>query len=220
MKKIGVLVSGRGSNLQAIIDAVESGYIKAEISVVVSDNPDAYAIKRAEKHGIPFEVVDYKEYASREEAERRIASILEEKGVDLIVLAGFMRVLTPWFIRRFRWKIINIHPALLPSFPGTHGQRQALDYGVRISGCTVHFVDEGVDTGPIIIQVAVPVLQDDDEESLSDRILAFEHKALPFAVKLFVEDRLEVKGRKVIIKDARFSPSLSIMSPLIEDADV
>ena len=201
MKKIGVLVSGRGSNLQAIIDNVESGYINAEIAIVISDNPDAYALERAKRHGIPFEVVNYKDFPSREDAEKKIGDILEERNVDLIVLAGFMRVLGPNFIKRFRWRIINIHPALLPSFPGTHGQLQALNYGVRISGCTVHFVDEGVDTGPIIIQAAVPVYQDDTEDSLSERILRYEHKILPKAVKLFLEGRLEIKGRKVFVKD-------------------
>ncbi len=210
MKRFAVLVSGRGSNLQALIDAVEKGYIKAGIAGVISDNPDAYALERAKKHGIKTFVVDYKSMGRRE-AEERIAGILEDLVVDLIVLAGFMKVLSPEFVKRFRWRIINIHPALLPSFPGTHGQKQAVDYGVRISGCTVHFVDEGVDTGPIIVQAAVPVLPEDDEDALSERILQYEHKVLPFAVKLFFEDRLKVEGRKVFIEGYK-KPDLS---PLI-----
>ena len=210
MKRFAVLVSGRGSNLQALIDAVEGGYIKAKIAGVISDNPSAYALERARKHGIETFVVDYKSM-ERRKAEERIAEILEGLGVDLIVLAGFMKVLSPEFVKRFKWRMINIHPALLPSFPGTHGQKQAIDYGVRISGCTVHFVDEGVDTGPIIVQAAVPVLPEDDEDALSERILQYEHRILPLAVKLFLEDRLKIEGRKVFIEGYK-RPTLS---PLI-----
>ncbi len=214
--RIGVLVSGRGSNLQAIIDSVESGYIPASISVVISDNPEAYALERAKKHNIPFEVVDYRSFENRRDAEKRIEAILKEKRVDLVVLAGFMKVLSPEFVRAFKWKILNIHPALLPSFPGTHGQKQALDYGVRISGCTVHFVDEGVDTGPIVVQAAVPVLPEDDEDTLSERILKLEHRIFPFAVKLFVEGKLRVVGRKVEVSGVFFDDSACLVNPPLE----
>jgi phosphoribosylglycinamide formyltransferase-1 len=195
--KLGVLVSGSGTNLQAIIDACESGKIPAEVKVVVSNKPGVYALERAKKHGIPNYVVDHKLYQTREDFEREVIKILKEHEVELVCLAGFMRVLTPFFLRAFPGRVINIHPAILPSFPGVNAQKQAIDYGVKFSGCTVHFVDEGVDTGPIIIQAVVPVYDDDTEETLRERILKEEHRIYPMAIKLIAEGRVSVEGRKV-----------------------
>lgn len=200
MLKLGVLASGRGSNFQAIIDAINGGYLSAGIEVLITDKPGAYAVDRAEANGISSLVIEHGGYSSREAYYRRIADELKGRGVELVVLAGFMRVVGKPLIDAYPMKIMNIHPALLPSFPGLHGQRQAVEYGVKISGCTVHFVDEGVDTGPVIIQSAVPVYSDDTGESLSGRILEHEHKVYPYAIKLFAEGRLEVVGRVVRIK--------------------
>lgn len=201
MLKIGVLASGRGSNFQAIIDEIEAGRIPAKIEILIVDNPGAYAIERAKKHGIPYLFINPKEFQTKEAFYEKIRDELLSKGVELVILAGFMRIVKKPLLEAFPNRIMNIHPALLPSFPGLHGQKQAVDHGVRISGCTVHFVDEGVDTGPIIIQAAVPVSPDDTEESLSERILRLEHKIFPEAIRLFAEGRLEVEGRKVKIKD-------------------
>jgi phosphoribosylglycinamide formyltransferase-1 len=203
MLNIGVLASGRGSNFQAIIDNIETGYLKAKIVCLVSDNPNAYALERAKNHGIETLVLKPKDFSEKDSYYSRIAKELKSRDAGLVVLAGFMRVAGRALIREFPNKIINIHPALLPSFPGLHGQKQAVDHGVKISGCTVHFVDEGVDTGPVIIQAAVPVYDNDTEESLSDRILKQEHKIFPFAIKLFAEGRLNVQGGKVIINSER-----------------
>jgi len=199
MKKIAVLVSGGGSNLQSIIDSVESGYLKIQIAVVLSNKEEAYGLTRAENHGIPAEILKHGDFENREEFETRLIKILDGYSVDLVVLAGFMRVLTPLFVNHYHHRIINIHPAILPSFPGTQGQKQALDYGVRFSGCTTHFVDEGTDTGPIIIQAIVPILPDDTEESLGTRILKEEHRIFPESLKLWSERRLLIEGRKVRI---------------------
>ena len=196
---IGVLASGRGSNFQSIIDAVERGYLRVTLRVLVTDNPEAFAIERAKNHGIEHLVMRPKEFASREEYFERIAAELKRRGVYLVVLAGFMRIVGKPLIDAFPGRIMNIHPALLPSFPGLHGQRQALDYGVKISGCTVHFVDEGMDTGPVIIQAAVPVSPDDTEETLSERILKLEHRIFPEAIRLYAEGRLRVEGKAVKI---------------------
>lgn len=201
MLKIGVLASGRGSNFQAIIDEIEAGRILAKIEILIVDNSDAYAIERAKKHGIPYMYINPKEFKTKEVFYEKIRDELLSKGVELVILAGFMRIVKKPLLDAFPNRIMNIHPALLPSFPGLHGQKQAVDYGVRISGCTVHFVDEGVDSGPIIIQAAVPVHPDDTEDSLSERILKLEHKIFPEAIRLFAEGRLEVHGRKVKIKD-------------------
>ena len=195
---IAVLVSGSGSNLQAIIDASERGEIPCRVGLVVSNKADAYGLVRAKKHGIPTEVVDHKEYATREEFDVRLVEVLRKSGAELICLAGFMRVLTPIFVRAFPNRILNIHPALLPSFPGTHGPRQALNYGVRFSGCTVHFLDEGVDTGPIVVQAVVPVYDGDTEDSLAARILVQEHRIYPMAIRLFFQGRLRIEGRRVL----------------------
>ncbi len=200
--RLGVLVSGRGSNLQAIIEAIEAGRLDAEIAVVISDHEDAYALERARKHGLEALHIDPAAYPGRENYDRELAEALRTFGVELVVMAGFMRILSPVLIRAFPRRIMNIHPALLPCFPGLHVQRRALEHGVRFSGCTVHFVDEGVDTGPIIIQAVVPVLAGDTEETLSARILRHEHRVYARAIQLFAEGRLEVSGRRVTVKGA------------------
>ena len=197
--KIGVLVSGRGSNLQAIMDKIAEGSLPLEVAVVISDKADAFALERAEKAGIPNFAVIRKECADKKEFEGKIDEILRAHGVELIVLAGFMRILGPDFVSGSRHKIINIHPALLPSFTGLDAQGQAIRYGAKVSGCTVHFVDEGMDTGPIILQKVVPVLDDDTEDTLAARILEQEHKALPEALSLWAAGSLAVQGRKVTI---------------------
>lgn len=194
--RLGVLVSGRGTNLQAIIDSINEGELSAEIAIVISDNPNAMALERAKRANIP---TAYVKPGKKSEFEEEIIRILEENNVDLIVLAGFMRILSPNFINRFPLRIINIHPSLLPSFPGLNAQKQALEYGVKITGCTVHFVNEIVDGGPIIIQEAVPVYDDDTVETLSARILEKEHKILVEAIRLFGENKLRVSGRRVFI---------------------
>ncbi len=211
--RIGVLASGRGSNLQAIIDASEKGDIPAQVVVVLSDTPQAYALERARRHGIDTVVVERAHYPSREDCDRAMADLLKKYDVSLVCLAGFMRLLTPAFVAQFRSRIMNIHPALLPSFPGLHAHRKALEYGVKFSGCTVHFVDEGADTGPIILQAVVPVFADDTEESLSERILRYEHQIYPRAIRLFAEGRLEVQGRRVVVRDtpADLSPSSGLI---------
>lgn len=187
---IGVLVSGNGSNLQAILDAIAAGRLDARVKVVISNKPGVRALERAERAGVPHVVIAHKEHPSREDFDRELVRALRQAGTEWVVLAGFMRVLTGEFLDAFPGRIINIHPALLPAFPGTHAQRQALEYGVKISGCTVHYVDSGVDTGRIIAQRAVPVLEGDDEASLSQRIHAAEHE-------LFVEVLCDIASGKV-----------------------
>ncbi|MFN4133648.1 MAG: phosphoribosylglycinamide formyltransferase [Candidatus Hadarchaeales archaeon] len=204
--KLGVLASGRGSNLQAILDASLAGRIDAVVKIVVSDNPTAYALKRAKQHGIDTAFIDPKLYPSREEFDKAIIQVLKKYDVDLVCLAGFMRLLTPVFVNEYRNRIMNIHPALLPSFPGLHAQRKALNHGVKVSGCTVHFVDESIDMGPIIIQAAVPVFDDDTEETLSERILRYEHEIYPKAIQLFAEGRLKIRGRRVFCKGSNEEP--------------
>jgi phosphoribosylglycinamide formyltransferase-1 len=199
--KIGILASGRGSNFQSIMDEIESDRLKAEIVLLLTDNPSAFAIERAKKHGVEYLVIQPKEYLSKDAYFMRIADALKKKNVELVVLAGFMKIVGKPLIDAFPNRIMNIHPALLPSFPGLHGQKQALDYGAKISGCSVHFVDEGMDTGPIIIQAAVPVFQNDTEETLSERILKHEHRIYPEAIRLFSEGRIKVEGRKVKIEE-------------------
>ncbi|MDI6889538.1 MAG: phosphoribosylglycinamide formyltransferase [Thermodesulfovibrionales bacterium] len=214
--RIGVLASGRGSNFQSIIDEIESKRLEAEIALLITDNPSAFATERAKKHGIEYLVIRPKEYSSRDDFFAKIAEELKKRDVGLVVLAGFMRIVGKPLIDAFPNRMMNIHPALLPAFPGLHGQRQALEYGVKISGCTVHFVDEGMDTGPIIIQAAVPVFQDDTEESLSERILRCEHKIYPEAIKLFSEGKIKVEGRMVRIKG--YTPfDTHIVNPTIKE---
>ncbi|MGI6092891.1 MAG: phosphoribosylglycinamide formyltransferase [Negativicutes bacterium] len=198
---LGVLASGRGSNLQAIIDAIQAGKIKAKIGVVISDKPDAKALERASEYGIPAICINRKTFGSKAAFEEAIADELNKHEVELVILAGFMRILGSDFISMFSGRIMNIHPALLPAFTGLHAQQQAIDYGVRVSGCTVHFVDEGTDTGPIILQQAVPVMPDDTADKLAERILKVEHLLYPEAVALYCEGRLRLDGRKVIIID-------------------
>ena len=196
-KNIAVFVSGSGTNLQAIIDAKIKS---ANLAVVLSNKPDAYALERALKHNIPVEVVDHKEFDTREAFEAELIERLKKYNVKLIALAGFMRILTSFFVNNYKHRIINLHPALLPSFPGIHSAKQALDYGVKITGVTVHFVDDDVDTGPIILQSVVPIDDSDSEDSLLEKIHKEEHRIFPEAVKLFCEGRLSISGRKVIIK--------------------
>jgi len=200
MINIGVLASGRGTNLQAIIEAVEEGRIEGEISIVVSDNPDAYALKRAKQYNIETQYIDFRSFKNREDYDKKVVDCLKEKKIELVILAGYMRILSPFFINAYKNKIMNIHPALLPSFPGPQVQKKAIDHGVKVSGCTVHFVDEGMDSGPIILQKAVEVKDNDTEESLAERILKEEHQIYPRAIQLFSEGRLIIKGRKVFIK--------------------
>ncbi len=198
--KLGVLVSGRGSNLQAIIDNIEKRQLGAELAVVISDQADAYALERARKHKVPAVHLDAKDYRDkREEYDALLVRELQQRNVDLVCLAGFMRIITPVLIKAFPNRILNIHPSLLPAFPGLHVQKKALDHGVKFSGCTVHFVDEGMDTGPIIIQAAVPILDDDTEDSLSERILRQEHTIYSRAIQLYFEGRLRIDGRRVLV---------------------
>ncbi|OYT59218.1 phosphoribosylglycinamide formyltransferase [Euryarchaeota archaeon ex4484_178] len=200
--KIVVLVSGRGTNLQAIIDAIKNRELNARIVAVISNKKKAYALKRAEKNGIEAIYLPAKKGESREDYDKRLAQIIDEKEPDLIVLAGFMRILSPWFVRKYPNKIINIHPALLPSFAGLYGEnvhRAVIEYGCKVSGCTVHFVDEEVDHGPIIVQKCVEVKDDDTPQSLASRILEREHEALVEAIRLISEGRVKIVGRRVII---------------------
>jgi phosphoribosylglycinamide formyltransferase-1 len=196
-KRIAVLASGRGSNFQAVIDAIAAGKVPARCVALITDNPKAYAIERAEKAHIPVRMVDFAEFPTREAYERALLVAMQEARADLYVLAGYMRILGSEVVRAFPGRMMNIHPALLPSFTGLHAQRQAVLHGVKVSGCTVHFVDESLDGGPIILQKCVPVQDDDDEECLADRILEREHECFPEAIRLFCEDRLEIVGRKV-----------------------
>ncbi len=195
---ISVFISGRGTNLQSIIDAVQSGNLPVTIKTVISDSEEAYGLKRARKAGIEALFIDPDDFSSTQEYEQKLLDIIEENKINLVALAGFMRLISPYFLNNFSGSIMNIHPSLLPSFRGLHAQKQAIDYGVKVSGCTVHFVDEGMDTGPIILQEAVPVYDNDNEESLAERILTKEHKIYPQAIKLYAQGKLKIKGRKVI----------------------
>ena len=196
---IGVLASGRGSNLQAILDAARTPGYPARVAVVISDHETAAALERARTAGVEAVFLNPKDHGDRAAYETALVGTLAARGVGLVCLAGFMRILGPPFVRAFPRRILNIHPSLLPAFPGLHAQRQALEYGVRVAGATVHFVDEGVDTGPIVLQASVPVQPDDTEETLSARILAEEHRLYPEAIRLFAEGRLRLAGRRVTI---------------------
>lgn len=198
---IGVLISGSGTNLQAIIDAVEAKELDAKMQVVLSNRADAYGLVRAKKHGIPVEILDHKRFASREAFDQAVVDILRAREVELVVLAGFMRLLSPVLVSAYSNRIMNIHPALLPAFPGLHVQKKALEHGVRFSGCTVHFVNEECDEGPIIIQAVVPVFPDDTADSLAARILEQEHRIYPRAIQLYSEGRLHIEGRRVLVDD-------------------
>jgi phosphoribosylglycinamide formyltransferase-1 len=205
-KVLGVLVSGRGSNLQAMVDAINADRLVAKIGVVISDNPDANALRRIAGMDIPTAVVERKNYATKKEFEAAIVAQLDLHHVELLLLAGFMRILSPQFINLFPARIMNIHPALLPSFPGLDAQEQALNYGVKVSGATVHFVDEGMDSGPIILQEAVPVEDDDTVATLSERILHLEHRLYVRAVRLYCEGRIHMVGRAVKILPLHQNP--------------
>nr|CRH06187.1 phosphoribosylglycinamide formyltransferase (GART) (GAR transformylase) (5'-phosphoribosylglycinamide transformylase) [Candidatus Magnetococcus massalia] len=211
--RVGVLISGSGSNLQAIIDKVQDGFIPAQIGLVLSNKPDVFGLARAKEAGITTCVVDHKAYESREAFEEKMIEALDEAEVDLVCLAGFMRVLTPRFVRHYAGRLINIHPSLLPAFPGLNVQQRAIDAGVRFSGCTVHFVEEEVDAGPIITQAVVPVLPDDSEDRLSGRILIQEHRIYPLAVKLIAEQRVKLDGRMVHITQGRWDEDASLLNP-------
>lgn len=197
---IGVLISGRGSNLQAILDATERGEVAARVVAVISNREDAFGLERARCRGIPAVTFPRRDYATRQEQQAAMAAELQRRGVRLVVLAGFDQVVGTALLRSFPNAIINVHPSLLPAFGGgLHAQREALDHGVKVSGCTVHFVSQDVDAGPIILQAAVEVRDDDTEESLSNRILAREHRLLPRAVDLIARNRVRVEGRRVLI---------------------
>ena len=197
-KRIGVLLSGRGSNFEALAESVAAGRIpNAEIAIVISNQPNAAGLQRAEARGIPARMIPSKGL-QREAYDRQVVAVLQEYKVDLICLAGYMRLLSPYFISSFPQKILNIHPSLLPSFPGLESQKQALDHGVKFAGCTVHFVDENLDAGPIIVQAVVPVLDADDERTLSERILKEEHRIYSEAVKIILEGKYRIEGRRVL----------------------
>lgn len=214
---MGVLASGRGSNLQAIIDAIEAGTLAAKIAVVLSNKKDAQALERARRHGLTDVFLDPKPFAgqpdSREAYDRAILDILKKYDVELIALAGYMKIVTPVLIGAYPNRIMNIHPALLPAFPGLEVQKQAIEWGVKIAGCTVHFVTEGVDEGPIIIQAAVPVLEGDSADTVTARILAEEHRIYPRAIQLYAEGRLRVEGRRVRVTGASNPAPPTIISP-------
>lgn len=199
---LGVLCSGRGSNLQSIMEAIDKGQIKAELGIVLADKPEAKALERAESAGIKAVCVNRKECSDQQDFEEKLVAELRQAGVTCVVLAGFMRILSPYFVNEFKHQILNIHPSLLPSFCGAHAHRDVLAYGTKVSGCTIHFVDEGMDHGPIILQDTVPVMDDDTEDTLAARVLVKEHVLYPKAIQLFVDGRLElVDDRHVRIKD-------------------
>ncbi|NLJ57798.1 MAG: phosphoribosylglycinamide formyltransferase [Tissierellia bacterium] len=205
--KIAVLISGSGSNLQSIIDKINSGKIKGEIAVVISNKKDAYGLERARKNNIPAIYINYKDYPDYEKFNQAIIEELEKRAIDLVVLAGYLKILSKDFIEKYKNRIINVHPSLIPSFcgKGYYGikvHQAAIDYGVKISGASVHFVDKGADTGPIIIQEAVEVSNEDNAQTLQQKILKIEHKILPLAVKYYCEGKIEIRGRKVIIKES------------------
>lgn len=201
--RVGILISGRGSNMEAIVRAAEERRIPGVVAVVISNLPEAEGLTKAQEHGIETLVLEQRAASKSEDYDRRIVAALEERRVDLVCLAGYMRILTPVFLKAYGGRILNIHPSLLPAFPGLEVQRKALEYGVRYSGATVHFVDAGVDTGPIVLQAVVPVESDDTPATLAARILAEEHRIYPKAVRLFLEGRLEIEGRRVRILPER-----------------
>jgi phosphoribosylglycinamide formyltransferase 1 len=215
--RVGVLVSGSGTNLASVLEAAQCDALGgARVVLVLSNRPRALALERAGRAGVKAEVVDHKAFADRPAFETALVELLAREGVELVVLAGFMRLLGKTFLDAFGGRIINIHPALLPSFPGVDGQGQALDHGVRITGCTVHFVDEGTDTGPIIAQAAVPVLEDDDEHTLRERILMEEHRLLPQVIRWIAEGRVERRGRRVRVRSSS-APQGVLRVPVLDE---
>ncbi len=210
MLKLGVLISGRGSNLQALIDATQQLGFPASIACVISNDPSAKGLDRARAANIPALAVNHRDFKDRQSFEQALDAKLTEQGVQLVCLAGFMRLLTPWFVERWRDRLINIHPSLLPAFPGLHTHKKAIDYGVKFAGCTVHFVRPEMDHGPIILQAAVPVLADDTEDELAARVLEAEHKAYPQAVRYIAENRVNVLDEKVFIVDTGLPPQSTI----------
>ena len=213
---IGVLISGGGTNLQAIIDAIEAKRLDAAIKLVLSNKADAYGLVRAKNHGIATAILDHRKYPSRETYDQAVVDLLRAHGVELVVLAGFMRLLSPVFVKAYSNRIMNIHPALLPSFPGLHVQKKAVEYGVRFSGCTVHFVNDECDEGPIIIQAVVPVFADDTEAKLAARILKEEHRIYPRAIQLYAEGRLRVDGRRVIVAGGANDENAALIQPPLD----
>jgi len=221
--KIGILISGRGSNMQALIDAARQKDFPAQIACVIANDPDAKGLERAQAANIPTSVINHKDFGKdRQKFEQVLDAKLVEAGVQLVCLAGFMRLLTPWFVDRWRDRLINIHPSLLPAFPGLHTHQAAIDYGVKFAGCTVHFVRAEMDHGPIIIQAAVPVLSDDTADALAARILEAEHKIYPQAVRLIAENRVNVMDERVFITNAGAPPQIAYNpadgSPLAKSA--
>jgi len=213
--RLGVLISGEGTNLQAIIDAIERGELKAEVRVVISNKRSGRGLERARRHGIPALVIDHRN-RPREDFDRELVSTLQAHEVELVACAGFMRLLSPVMVRAFPHRIMNIHPALCPAFPGADAQQAASDYGVRFTGCTVFFVTEGIDDGPIIIQAVVPVGPDDDAAALAQRIHMQEHRIYPEAIRLYQQGRLDVRGRKVHIHGARTDTTVALINPPLE----
>jgi phosphoribosylglycinamide formyltransferase 1 len=212
--KLGVLISGTGTNLQAIIDAAGRGELRAENRVVISNRPGVQGLERARRHSIPTRVIEHRRFTSREDFDRALVEALGEHGVELVVCAGFMRLLSPVMLTAYPDRVMNIHPSLLPAFAGVHAQKAALEHGVRFTGCTVFFVREGVDDGPIIVQAVVPVMPGDDENILSERIRAQEHRIYPWAIQLFQEGRLTIEGRTVRIADfPAGDESLALVNP-------
>lgn len=200
---VGVLISGGGSNLQALIDRMEAGVLDVTIQTVISSNPKAKGLERAAKHGIPAQILPHQDQPDRLSYDRLLVRVLRDAGVQAVVLAGFMRLVGPELLSAFPNGVVNIHPALLPAFPGLHAQEQAAEHGVRLAGCTVHFVDEEVDHGPIIIQAAVPALPGEGADALGKRILTLEHRIFPQAVQWLAEDRLDIQGRQVVVRPGR-----------------
>jgi phosphoribosylglycinamide formyltransferase-1 len=213
---IGVLISGSGTNLQAIIDAIETQKLDAKIQLVLSNKSDAYGLVRAKNHGITTDALDHKSFPSREAYDQAVVDLLRAREVELVVLAGFMRLLSPVFVKAYSNRIMNIHPALLPAFPGLHVQKRAVEHGVRFAGCTVHFVNEECDEGPIIIQAVVPVYSDDTEATLAARILKQEHRIYPRAIQLFAEGRLTVVGRRVLVDGHSKDDTQALIQPSLE----
>jgi len=210
---LGVLLSGSGTNLQALIDAIAAGQLHARIAVVISNVPDAGGVERARRHGLTVRALPHRDAPTREAYDAQIVEILRAHGVELVVLAGFMRLVTPVLLAAYPLRVVNVHPALLPAFPGLHAERQAIAHGARLTGVTVHFVDEETDHGPILAQAAVPVFADDTEETLHARIQRQEHRLYPFAIQLIAEGRVRIEGRRVVIDGGASAPGACLANP-------